>query len=214
GQEFSRNIAGDRRTLRIAEGRAGLEGLPEDWIAAHPPEPDGSVILSTDPTDYQPFMKYARHRGHREALYRVYMLRGSPANLPVLERMIARRHELATLLGFPSWADYATEDKMIKTAERAAQFIGRVTDLTARRMEREVDELREQAQRERPGIDELRDWDRNYDTEQLRRRRFDFDGRQARPYFAYESVRDGVLDVASRLYGLTITKRAQRAWHP
>jgi thimet oligopeptidase len=216
GQEFSRNIAGDRRTLRIPEGRAGLEGLPEDWIEAHPPEADGSVTLSTDPTDYQPFMKYARHRGHREALYRVYMLRGTPGNLPVLERMIARRHELATLLGFRSWADYATEDKMIKTAARAAEFIGRVTDLTARRMEREVEELREQARQDRPGpgAEELRDWDRNYDMEQLRRRRFDFDGRQARPYFAYEHVRDGVLDVASRLYGLTITKRPQRAWHP
>ena len=214
GQEFSRNIAGDRRSLRIPEGRAGLEGLPDDWIAAHAPGPDGSVTLSTDPTDYQPFMKYARNRGHREALYRVYMLRGTPANLPVLERMIARRHELATLLGFRSWADYATEDKMIKTAERAAEFIGRVADLTARRMEREVEELREQARRERPGVDELRDWDRNYDTEQLRRRRFDVDGRQARPYFAYERVRDGVFDVASRLYGLTVTRRAQPAWHP
>jgi thimet oligopeptidase len=95
-------------------------------------------------------MKYARHRGHREALYRVYMQRGTPGNLAVLERMIARRHELATLLGYRTWADYATEDKMIKTAERAAEFIGRVTDLTAQRMEREVAELREQARQERP----------------------------------------------------------------
>ena len=213
GQEFSRNIASDRRTLRIPEGRAGLEGLPEDWIAAHPPEADGSVTVSTDPTDYQPFMKYARHRGHREALYRVYMLRGSPANLPVLERMIARRHELATLLGFRSWADYATEDKMIKSADRAAEFIGRVTDLTAKRLENEIEELREQGRRDRPGVDELRDWDRNYDTEQIRRRRFDFDGRQARPYFAYEKVRQGVFEVAERLYGLTITRHAARAWH-
>lgn len=213
GQEFARNIASDRRTVRVPEGREGLAGLPEDWIEAHPPAADGSVTLSTDPTDYQPFMKYARHRGHREALYRTYMNRGTPANLPVLERMIARRHELATLLGFRSWADYATEDKMIKTAARAAEFIGRVTDLTAERMDREVAELREQAGSERPD-GELREWDRGYDTEQLRRRRFDFDSRQARPYLAYERVRDGVLDVASRLYGLTITRQPLRAWHP
>ena len=214
GQEFTRNIAGDRRTVRLPEGRKALAGLPEDWIAAHPEGPDGSVTVSTDPTDYQPFMKYARHRGHREALYRAYMNRGTPANLAVLERMIARRHELATLLGFRSWADYATEDKMIKTADRAAEFIGRVTDLTASRMEAEVAELLAVASEERPGASELRDWDRNYDLEQLRRRRFDFDGRLARPYFAYERVRAGVFDVASRLYGLTITRRRLAAWHP
>jgi thimet oligopeptidase len=213
GQEFSRNIAGDRRTVTIPEGRAGLAGLPEDWIAAHPPGPGGAVTLSTDPTDYQPFMKYARHRGHRQALYFAYMNRGTPANLGVLERMIARRHELARLLGFESWADYATEDKMIKTAQRAAEFIGRVTELTAARLELEVAELLALEREERPETNEVRDWDRNHDMEQVRRRRYDFDGRQARPYFAYERVKAGVFDVASRLYGLSIRPVARAAWH-
>ncbi|HZL99136.1 MAG TPA: M3 family metallopeptidase, partial [Planctomycetota bacterium] len=214
GQEFSRNIAGDRRTVPLADGRAGLAGLPEDWIAAHPEADDGSVTLTTDPTDYQPFMKYARDRGHREALYRAFMSRGTPANLDVLERMLARRHELATLLGFRSWADYATEDKMIKTADRAAEFIGRVTDLTTARMEREVAELLALAREERPEANEVRDWDRAHDMEQVRRRRFDFDGRQARPYFPYERVKAGVFEVAGRLYGLEIRPLPVRAWHP
>lgn len=213
GQEFSRNIAGDRRTVNIADGHAGLAGLPEDWIAAHPQAADGSVTLTTDPTDYQPFMKYARNRKHREALYRAYMSRGTPGNLAVLERMIARRHELAGLLGFASWADYATEDKMIKTAARAAEFIGRVTDLTAARMEREVAELLALAREERPEANEVRDWDRSYDMEQVRRRRYDFDGRQARPYLPYERVKAGVFDVASRLYGLQIARVDRPAWH-
>ncbi len=46
--------------------------------------------------------------------------------MAVLDRMIARRGELARLLGFSSWADYAVADKMVGSAANASAFIDRV----------------------------------------------------------------------------------------
>ncbi|MHC5209703.1 MAG: M3 family metallopeptidase [Planctomycetota bacterium] len=214
GQEFSRNIAGDVRSIRIPEGPAGLDGLPEDFVAAHPPADDGSVTVTTNPTDYIPFMTYATHRGHREALFRAFQSRATPDNLDVLPRMIARRHELANLLGYPHWAAYVTEDKMIKTAENAAEFIGRVTELTGARQEEEVEELLALLRKDDPDAEVVRDWDRGVLMEQVRRDRLAFDGRHARPYFPYAQVKAGVLDVAARLYGLQFERADVPVWHP
>src|SRR4029077_16062118 len=119
GQDFARNIAADVRTITIEDGRAGLARPPEDVITTHPADARGAVTVSTNPTDYMPFMTYAQSDRHRERLYRAYMSRGAPQNLPVRQRMLARRYELASLLGYPSWAAYITEDKMIKTADNA-----------------------------------------------------------------------------------------------
>ena len=214
GQEFARNIAADVRTITIEDGRAGLAGLPEDWIAGHPQDQRGAVTVSTNPTDYVPFMKYAQSDRHRERLYRAYMSRGAPQNLDVLQRMLARRHELAVLLGYASWAAYATEDKMIKTADRAAAFVERVADLTGERMQREVDELLAALRRSVPGAREVRDWQRGFVMEQVRRERFAFDSREARPYFPYAAVKRGVLDTAARLYGVSFERADVPLWHP
>ncbi len=212
GQEFARNIAGDVRTIRVPP--ADLAGLPEDWVRSHPVGAEGLVEVTTNPPDWLPFMKYARVAAHRRALYQAYMSRGAPANLPVLQRMMALRHELATLLGYPTWAAYVTEDKMIRTEGAAREFVERVTALTGDRMRREVDELLGEWRREEPGATELRDSDRLYVMEQVRRRRFDFDSREARAYFACDAVLRGLLDTAARLYGLRFERVPVRAWHP
>lgn len=212
GQDFARHIAGDVRSVRVAPDE--LDGLPEDWRAAHAPGPDGLCEVTTNPTDFVPFLKYCRSAARRRELYRAYLNRGVPANLDVLRRMIALRHELANLLGYPSWAAYVTEDKMVRSEGAARDFVARVTALTGARMEREVAELLEEWRREEPGAVALRDPDRGYVMELVRRRRCDFDSREARPYLPYAAVRQGVLDTAARLYGLRFERSAARTWHP
>src|SRR5207248_1066460 len=75
---------------------------------------------------YVPFMTYARSSPAREQLWKVYRQRAHPGNLDVLDRMLARRYELARLLGYESWAAYVTEDKMIGSARAAEEFIERI----------------------------------------------------------------------------------------
>lgn len=99
GQEFSRNIRQDTRTEALSP--SALEGLPDDYVRAHPPGPDGKVRITTDYPDIVPFMTYSRDAQAREQMWRVFRQRGHPANADVLQRMVSRRNELATLLALP-----------------------------------------------------------------------------------------------------------------
>src|SRR5437868_2847825 len=87
GQEFQRNIRDDVRKIEVT--RAELEGLPDDYVAAH-----AGGVITTDYPDYIPFMTYARSSAARERLWKVYRQRAHPKNLEVLDRMLARRFEL------------------------------------------------------------------------------------------------------------------------
>ena len=59
GQEFDRNISNDVRTVEVGSA-AQLAGLPDDYIAAHPPGPDGRIRITTEYPDVFPVFTYAR----------------------------------------------------------------------------------------------------------------------------------------------------------
>lgn len=214
GQEFAKNIAGDTRELVIPEGRAGLNGLPEDWIAAHPERGDGSVVVTTDPPDLMAFLTFAERRDLREKLWQLSADRAWPANGPVLDRMLALRHELAGCLGYASWAHYVTEDKMVGSPETVSRFIERVRQAAAPRVAAELAELRALQAALDPADPEVHPWDRAFLTEKVRREKLDFDSQSVRPYLAYERVRDGVLATSAALFGIEFRRDDQRPrWH-
>ena len=213
GQEFGRNIKDDVRRLPIDP--AELEGLPQDFVQAHPPGPDGKVVLTTDNTDYVPFVTYARSGRAREALWRLYRLRAHPANLETLSRLLEGRAELAKLLGYPSWAAYATEDKMIGSDAAAADFIARVTAAAEARMGRDHGQLLERKRADEPAAERVDAWDSAYLHERIKAERYGVDGREVRSYFEYGRVKEGVLALVGRLFSVRFTPVAgQPVWHP
>ena len=213
GQEFGRNVKDDVRRVELEPGE--LEGLPEDWRRAHPPGEGGKVTVTTDNTDYVPFMTYARSGRAREALWRLYRLRGHPRNLDVLSRMLARRAELARLLGYPSWAAYVTEDKMIGSADAAAAFVEKISRAAEARMHRDFGQLLERKRRDAPEAERVEPWDSAYLQERVKAEQYGFDSQSVRPYLEYGRVKDGVLDVTASLFGISY-RRAPDApsWHP
>jgi thimet oligopeptidase len=212
GQEFGRNIKDDVRRLSLAPEE--LDGLPDDYRRAHAPGADGKVVLTTDNTDYVPFITYARSGGAREALWRLYRLRGHPQNLEVLSHLLARRAELAHLLGYPSWAEYATEDKMIGSASAAGEFIARVAAASARRMERDYEQLLSRKRADDPTAERVQPWDSAHLQERIKAERYGFDAREVRPYFEYGRVKEGVLALTGRIFGVAFRPVAGLAlWH-
>ena len=213
GQEFGRNIKDDVRTLRIE--LAELEGLPDDFRRAHPPGADGQATLTTDNTDYVPFITYSRSERAREALWRLYRLRGHPRNLDVLSLMLRRRAELARLLGYPSWAAYATEDKMIGSDAAAAGLVERVTAASARRLERDHAQLLARKRHDDPAAERVQPWDSAWLQERVKAEQYGFDAREARPYFEYGRVKAGVLSLVGRLFGVELVPVTRApVWHP
>jgi thimet oligopeptidase len=212
GQEFGKNIASGQRTAKFSPDE--LDGLPEDYKKSHPAGPDGKITLNTTYPDYQPFMKYAKSSAARERLYRVYNQRAWPENMEVLNKMVAKRHELATLLGYKNWAEYVTETKMIGNAQNASDFIARISAAADKRMKSDYAELLEVAKTQDPNATEVKPWDSAYYNEKLLNTKYKFDSQALRPYFEYNRVKEGLLGIAGKMYGVEFKPaKDAKVWH-
>jgi thimet oligopeptidase len=213
GNQFESNINEDASKIEIAP--AALEGLPRDYIAKHPAGADGKVTLTTQYPDYIPFMTFAKSSPAREAMYRAFHNRAYPKNLPVLDALLQKRHELAGLVGYASWAAYSMDNKMIRTPAAAHQFVDEITRVSERRAADDYKLLLARLQKDDPHATSVPAWDVSYLKERVRAEQLDFDAQSVRPYFEFTRVEAGLLAMASNLFGVEFRKIADaRVWHP
>ncbi|MDQ3636051.1 MAG: Zn-dependent oligopeptidase [Acidobacteriota bacterium] len=214
GQEFGRNIRNGKRTVTV-DDVSELDGLPQDYIDAHKPNADGKIILTTEYPDALPVFSYAKSEKLRKEMYLAYNNRAFPENIDVLDRLAKKRHELAVLLGFKSYADYITADKMIKSAANADDFITKIVNASEDRAMREYQELLKRKQKDVAGAKAVNRWEQSYYTEIVSKENYDFDSQSVRPYFQYDKVKNGVLDVTSRVFGVEFKQiKDAPVWYP
>ncbi len=213
GQEFEQNIPADVRTLQLDASQ--LDGLPEDYKLAHKPDASGKVTLKTDNTDYLPFREYATNDAAQKEFYELYTHRAYPKNLEVLSRLLQKRYELATTLGYSDWAAYVTEDKMVATKQNAADFIEKITAASQAGAQRDYDQLLAYRKRQDPTATTVDIWNYHHFLHEATIEKYGYDSQAMRPYFEYSRVLQGILDLTSHMYGITY-KRVTTAevWHP
>jgi thimet oligopeptidase len=98
-QEFSRRARDDVRSIRIRPEQ--LDGLPDDFRAAHPADADGLVSITTDYPDAVPFRTFATDAAARYGLTLAFQNRAWPENDGVLAEILELRAEQAALVGSP-----------------------------------------------------------------------------------------------------------------
>lgn len=214
GQRFSKNISEDVRYIEVRDP-ARLAGLPPDFIAAHPPDASGTIRITTDYPDYNPFMTYAADDELRRELYVKFRSRGDQQNEAVLRDILALRAEKANLLGYQDWADYITADKMIQNGERASEFIEKVWKLAAPRAEQDYAELLRQLRAIDPNASEVADWQKVYLENLVKKERYQVDASEVRQYFPYDRVLAGLLEITAEIFDLTYEQISDaEPWHP
>jgi thimet oligopeptidase len=208
---YGRNIRDDVRTVTIPA--SALDGMPADYRSAHPADAQGMVRVTTDPPDMSPLMAYSRDKAARRALAQAYYDRARE-NLAVFEELRAARHELATTLGYRSWAEYNLEDKMAASPANVDAFLDEVRAAAAEPAQSQYAALLEIARRDDPGTTQIGNWDMSYHVARLKDERFRSDPRELRPYLEYRAVRQAILDLAAQLFGTTFTKiEPEETWH-
>ncbi len=210
--EFSRNIQEGAKTIEASA--AELEGLPADYLARHPADAEGRVTLTTDPPDMQPVMTFAANRALRERMFLAYNTRAYPVNQQILLDLLATRQEIATVLGFRSWADLATADQMMGSAANVRTFLAKLNQASLEGARREHELVLDFARKRQPDLTEIDITSRAWWYEQFRRSAFDFDSNSVRPYFPYAQVEAGVLQTAERLFKIEFRPSAAPGWHP
>ena len=214
GQEFSRNIREDKKSIKVPE--KALAGLPEDFIKAHKKNKtkDGKLVITTDYPDFFPVQAYAKRGRLRQRLYKLYLTRAYPKNEKILKQILELRHEYATTLGYSDWAQYNAEDKMVKNKKVIADFIDKVAKLARPRMKADLKEILARKRKDVRRARKVQSWDRFYYVKKIQAERYGVNPSEVRAYFPFKSVKKGLMEISQELFGVTFKKvEDAEVWH-
>jgi thimet oligopeptidase len=210
-QEFSKNIREDVHSVALRAEQ--LRGLPDDYIKDHPAGADGLHTVTTDYPDVYPFLTFAEDAAARRQLHIEFLRRGWPSNDELLQELLATRAEHAGILGYDGWPDFDAEVKMIGRGDAIGEFIERITAAAETSGRRDRDILLARLQQDDPAARTIDRADATHYAELVRREDFDVDAQEVRRYFDFGKVRDGLLDVTGRLFGLDYRLVDVATWH-
>ncbi len=200
-----------------------LAGLPESSIEllkqyGQQRELEQPVATLEFPS-YLAIMTYAKDRDLREELYKAYTTRASDQsdktefdNTPVIEEILSLRHEMASLLGFESYADLSLASKMAPSVTAVDEFLRDLAEHARTPATKEIAELKAIAVED--GITELQPWDSTYYSEKLKVQQFNLSQEALKPYFPAHKVVTGLFSIVNRLYGIQVVERKAPVWHP
>ena len=194
-----------------------VKGLPESSLNLAKEEAkqrklDGYVFTLEMPS-YLPFISYCENRTLREKIFKAYSTRASEIgenagkfdNNKIMEEILDLRAQLATVLGFKSYAHYSLARKMADTPETVIEFLKDLAKKSKKQGEKEVEQLKEFAKEF--GVNELKPWDMAFFSEKLQKKLYSIDQEALREYVPEDVVVRGLFEVAHRLYGISLKQR-------
>lgn len=203
-----------------------LAGLPQSAIdAARQTAKDKQLegwVFTLDGPVYLTVMTQADDRQLRREIYTGYMTRASDQgpsagrwdNTEVIEKILALRQELAHLLGFSDYAQLSLAPKMAESCEQVLSFLHDLAAKAKPHAEQELAELKTWVE-QTFAQHELEVWDIPYYSEKLKEAKYEVSQEMLRPYFTLPNVLNGLFEVASKLFNITIrVAQNDDVWHP
>lgn len=215
GNDFRNAIADWDDAIWIRQEE--LAGLPDAFIEGLKTEKrDGRTQyrVSLDYPELHPFMANAESEPRRRELFTKDQCKGGEENVRRLERAIEVRTEIATLLGYDSWAAYVVETRMAKERTRVDAFLADLRERVAEKARRDMTGLADAKERHAGSRDvEIWDW-RFYHNRQLKEL-YNVDDFEVAKYFPLDACLDGLFDVTQQLLGVRYREIVDApAWHP
>ncbi len=212
GQDFDSNLAASH--LEVEATPSQLQGLPKEWLASHSPGANGKITITTDYPDYFPVLTYATNRKLALELYKQFENRAANTNVEVLDKILALRAEKAKLLGYATWADYVTEPRMAKNAKQVAHFLDGLKRHIAKKAQTEFAEFRAvHVAQGGKANDPIPPSDRPYLEDQVRKATYGLDSKEVSQYLEVRKVKQGILAITSKMYGITYRAANMPTWH-
>ncbi len=220
GNTFAQNsLKATAAWTHLVTDPSELAGVPESMMgllkqSAEQAGQEGWLVTLQAPS-VMAILTHADNAALREKVWRAYSTRATSGELdngPVIEKMLALRAEMASLLGYDTFADYILADRMAKTGAAAQSFLDDLDDRSRAMFQAENDSLRAFV-RHTTGSDDLAPWDIGYQAEKQRKALYDLDEEALRPYFPLDTVLSGLFELVHRLYGITVEPSDLPAWH-
>lgn len=221
--KYNKNLLNANNTFEIVvDKKEDLAGLPPTTIDNAATEAkergkEGKWVFTLHAPSRLAVLQYADNRDLREKMWKGYTTNattGDNDNRPVINQILKERAKKAALLGYKDFASYMTADKMAKTPEAAEELLMKIFVPAKNKVAEEVKVMQELSNSLGNNF-EIAPWDYYYFAEKVRQRDFALNEAEIRPYFAVDSVRNGIFAMANRLYGLTFEEMPDAPkYHP
>lgn len=220
GTKFSQNVLADESSYELVlESKDDLAGLPDFLVsaaasAAKERGHEGKHVITLSRSLIEPFLEFSSRRDLREIAFKAWLARGENGgetdNGTIMSETLALRQERAKLLGFDTFAAFKLDDQMAKTPDAVRDLLIQVWQPAKRRAAQEAEKLQELANSEGANF-KIAPWDWRYYSEKVRKRDYDYDAAETKPYFQLDSMIDAAFETANRLFGLTFSERSDLA---
>lgn len=201
-----------------------LAGLPESALAqgrakAEARDEEG-YIYGLDYPSFNAIITYADDRSLREEIYGAFVTRASdqspqnagPDNLPLMQQILALRHEEAQLLGYANFAEVSLVPKMAASPDAVEDFLLDLARKAKPAAQVQLAELNAFAA-EHGAATPLAAWDMAYWAEKHKESSLGLSDEKLRPYFALPRVLEGLFAVANKLFGIQVRPVDIPLWH-
>lgn len=118
--DFDSNITKAQKPVKFT--KAELDGVPADFLEQTKTGNDEYTVMANVTWHYITVMDNAKREETRKKLLIEHDNLARAENIPLMEKILPLRDDVAKKLGYKSWADYRTEVKMVKNAARPLTF--------------------------------------------------------------------------------------------
>ncbi len=201
GNSFDQNIASYQDYLIATE--KDVDGLSEDYKKARKQE-DGTYKIDLSYPSYIPFMKYSTSDQARKELYMKYNNRAADSNLDVLLELLKKRKEMANMLGFKTYAEWRTADRMVKNPETVWDFENDLIESVKQKADLDFQEMLD-AKKEYIGVasEMLTAWEASYVDNIMLENKYQLDEEEVKQYFPLDNVLDGLFKITQTIFNVT-----------
>ena len=199
--DYESNITKAQKAVKFTQ--AELEGVPESFLAQIKTGADEYTVMANITWHYMSVMDNAKREETRKKLITEHDNLARAENIPLLEKILPLRDNIAHKLGYKTWADYQIEVKMAGTAATAIDFLEKLKTGLQPKFDAELAEFRRIKIKETGDTNaQVRVWDWRYLSNQLKKEKYNVDAEQLRVYFPYQHVLDGMFGIYQNIFGL------------
>ncbi|KAL3524177.1 hypothetical protein ACH5RR_017011 [Cinchona calisaya] len=140
------------------------------------------------------------------------------ANLGILDKLIAARHEFAQIMGHNSYAEFAVQSSMASSPNVVLSFLLEMSEIVRPKADEEFKAIWN-FKREKSGqlCVDLEPWDETYYTALMKSSAYDLDSSVVASYFPLSQCLEGLKVLTESLFGVTfhcIPLAPGESWHP
>ncbi len=202
-------VAAANAAALIVNDSAALAGLsPAQMESA---SEDGKYKIDLQNTTQQPDLASLKNRDTRHELFNNSWTRaeqgGANDTRDIILRLATIRSEQAKLMGYKTYADWKLQDQMAKSSDAVQKFLSQIVPAATAKAKDEAAVIQKEIDSQKGGF-KLEPWDWNFYAEQVRKKNYDLNESQIKPYLElWNVVENGVFYAATQLYGITFKRR-------